>query len=168
LALIARRGLLMADDTFIEGPLYEKRKKVNRDDAGAIAIAGLPSTLVLGGWSARAAASLMATFANGGQIAASGERGGIGGNAGIWTYRARFHTVRRAIEHFLAKRAPLDDASLLMSATSAGPPDHWGPSDCVYRKPHMPLAAGSPSPSVPNTHYFSGHPFRRVLRISSR
>jgi Autotransporter beta-domain len=61
----------------------------NRDDATALTLAGLPSAFVLDGWSARATAGLAATFANGGQVAIGGERGGIGGSAGIWTYRAR-------------------------------------------------------------------------------
>jgi len=63
----------------------------NSDSAGAAAAAAaaIPSILILDGWSARATAGLMAKFSNGAQIAVSGERGGIGGNFGLWTYRAR-------------------------------------------------------------------------------
>ena len=61
----------------------------NSDNADAVAIVGIPSVIVLDGWSARAAGGVAARFGNGGQISIGGERGGIGGNAGIWTYRAR-------------------------------------------------------------------------------
>ena len=59
------------------------------DNADAVAIVGIPSVIVLDGWSARAVGGVAARFDNGGQISIGGERGGIGGNAGIWTYRAR-------------------------------------------------------------------------------
>jgi hypothetical protein len=62
----------------------------NSDSAGAaVALAGIPATVVLDGWSARAVGGIGARFSNGGQITVGGERGGIGGNVGIWTYRAR-------------------------------------------------------------------------------
>ena len=59
------------------------------DSAGAaVATAAIPSALVLDGWSARATGGVAARFSNGGQIAVGAERGGIGGNVGVWTYRA--------------------------------------------------------------------------------
>jgi hypothetical protein len=61
----------------------------NSDNAGPIAIAGIPAAFVLEGWSARATGGIAARFGNGGQITIGGERGGIGGNAGLWTDRAR-------------------------------------------------------------------------------
>ena len=63
----------------------------NSDSAGAAAVAAaaIPSNIILDGWSARAIAGLTAKFSNGAQIAIGGERGGIGGNFGLWTYRAR-------------------------------------------------------------------------------
>jgi hypothetical protein len=62
----------------------------NSDSAGAAtAVAAIPSNLILDGWSARAVGGLMAKFGNGAQIAVGAERGGIGGNFALWTYRAR-------------------------------------------------------------------------------
>lgn len=63
----------------------------NSDSAGALAAAAaaLPANLFLSGWSARAVGGLTARFGNGGQISIGGERSGIGGNFGLWTYRAR-------------------------------------------------------------------------------
>ncbi|MFB9262433.1 Ig-like domain repeat protein [Bradyrhizobium erythrophlei] len=63
----------------------------NNDSAGAVAAAtaALPANLVLSGWSARASGGLTARFDNGAQIAVGGERSGIGGSFGLWTYRAR-------------------------------------------------------------------------------
>lgn len=55
----------------------------------AAAAAALPANLFLSGWSARAVGGLAARFGNGGQISIGGERSGIGGNFGLWTYRAR-------------------------------------------------------------------------------
>src|SRR5262249_53766955 len=60
----------------------------NSDAAGAPAAGAIPSS-VLDGWSARAVGGLTAKFDNGAQIAIGAERGGIGGNFGLWTYRAR-------------------------------------------------------------------------------
>jgi hypothetical protein len=63
-----------------------------RDDAAAIVAAGalpLASTPLLDGGSARAIAGLAAKFADGGTVALGGEYGGIGGNFGFWTFRAR-------------------------------------------------------------------------------
>jgi hypothetical protein len=59
----------------------------NSDSAGAAA-AAIPSNLILDGWSARAVGGLTAKFGNGAQIAVGAERGGIGGNFGLRTYRA--------------------------------------------------------------------------------
>jgi Autotransporter beta-domain/IPT/TIG domain/Putative Ig domain len=59
----------------------------NTDDAQAVgAGAILP---VFDGWSARAIVGIAAQFAGGGQLSVGGERSGIGGNFGLWTYRAR-------------------------------------------------------------------------------
>jgi hypothetical protein len=44
---------------------------------------------VFDGWSARASVGIGAQFANGGQLTLGGERSGLGGNFGLWTYRAR-------------------------------------------------------------------------------
>jgi Autotransporter beta-domain len=60
----------------------------NSDSAGAPAPGAIPF-IVLDGWSARAVGGLTAKFNNGGQIGIGGERSGIGGNFGLWTYRAR-------------------------------------------------------------------------------
>jgi hypothetical protein len=60
----------------------------NSDSAGAAAAAAIPSNLILDGWSARAVGGLTAKFGNGAQIAVGAERGGIGGNFGLRTYRA--------------------------------------------------------------------------------
>jgi hypothetical protein len=62
----------------------------NFDSAtAALAQSGLPGTVVLEGFSARAIGGITAKFANGGQIALGTEYSGIGGNASIWIYRAR-------------------------------------------------------------------------------
>ena len=62
----------------------------NGDSAGATTAATvIPSTLIIDGWSARAVGGLTAKFGNGAQIALGAERGGIGGNFALWTYRAR-------------------------------------------------------------------------------
>jgi Bacterial Ig-like domain (group 3)/Autotransporter beta-domain len=62
----------------------------NTDSAGALAIApAIPTMIVLDGGSARAIGGVAAKFANGAQVAVGGERSGIGGNFGLWTYRAR-------------------------------------------------------------------------------
>ncbi|WP_426426006.1 Ig-like domain repeat protein [Bradyrhizobium genosp. A] len=62
----------------------------NRDDAAQIlALGPLPTIYVLDGWSARALGGVTARFANGGQFALGAERAGLGGNFGLWTYRAR-------------------------------------------------------------------------------
>ncbi|WP_283808449.1 Ig-like domain repeat protein [Bradyrhizobium sp. AS23.2] len=60
----------------------------NGDSAGAPAPGAIPF-VILDGWSARAIGGLTAKFDNGAQIAVGGERSGIGGNFGLWTYRAR-------------------------------------------------------------------------------
>jgi len=60
----------------------------NSDSAGAPAPGAIPF-IVLDGWSARAIAGLTARFDNGAQLAIGGERSGIGGSFGLWTYRAR-------------------------------------------------------------------------------
>ncbi len=60
----------------------------NSDSAGVPAAGAIPF-IVLDGWSARAVGGLTAKFGNGAQIAVGGERSGIGGNFGLWTYRAR-------------------------------------------------------------------------------
>jgi hypothetical protein len=49
----------------------------------------VPTQFVLDGWSARATAGIATRFGNGALIAIGGERGGIGGNFALWTYRAR-------------------------------------------------------------------------------
>ena len=63
----------------------------NGDSAGSgvIAAATIPQNFILDGWSARAVGGFAATFGNGAQIAVGAERGGIGSNFGLWTYRAR-------------------------------------------------------------------------------
>ncbi|SEO08139.1 conserved repeat domain-containing protein [Bradyrhizobium sp. OK095] len=62
----------------------------NRDDAAQLLILGtVPTAYALDGWSARAVGGVTAQFANGGQIALGAERAGLGGNVGLWTYRAR-------------------------------------------------------------------------------
>ncbi|QPF85206.1 Ig-like domain repeat protein [Bradyrhizobium genosp. L] len=62
----------------------------NSDTAtAAIAAPAVPTQFVLDGWSARATAGLAARFVGGGQIAVGAERGGIGGQFALWTYRAR-------------------------------------------------------------------------------
>jgi len=59
----------------------------NTDDA---LIAGAAAVQpVFDGWSARAMLGVGAQFAGGGQFSIGGERSGLGGNFGIWTYRAR-------------------------------------------------------------------------------
>jgi hypothetical protein len=60
----------------------------NSDSAGAPAPGAIPF-IVLDGWSARAIGGLTARFDNGAQLAIGGERSGIGGSFGLWTYRAR-------------------------------------------------------------------------------
>ncbi len=60
----------------------------NSDSAGAPAPGAIPF-IVLDGWSARAIGGLTAKFDNGAQLAIGGERSGIGGSFGLWTYRAR-------------------------------------------------------------------------------
>jgi MtrB/PioB family decaheme-associated outer membrane protein len=60
----------------------------NSDSAG-VPLAGAIPSRVLDGWSARAVGGLTAKFDNGTQIAVGAERGGIGGNFGLWTYQAR-------------------------------------------------------------------------------
>ncbi|WP_167561306.1 hypothetical protein [Bradyrhizobium sp. AS23.2] len=39
-------------------------------------------------WSARAVGGITAQLSNGGQLALGAERAGLGGNFGLWTYRA--------------------------------------------------------------------------------
>jgi hypothetical protein len=55
----------------------------------ALAASGLPGAVVLDGFSARAIGGMTARFGNGGTIALGAEFSGIGGNASVWTYRAR-------------------------------------------------------------------------------
>jgi hypothetical protein len=57
--------------------------------AATATVAALPASLVLDGWSARVTGGFSARFGDGGQFAAGVERGGIGGNIGVWTYRVR-------------------------------------------------------------------------------
>lgn len=62
----------------------------NTDNAiAAVAASGIPDTVVLDGFSARAIGGVTAKFANGGQIALGTEFSGIGANANLWIYRAR-------------------------------------------------------------------------------
>ena len=62
----------------------------NSDNAtAAVAASGIPAKIVLQGWSGRATGGIAANFGDGGQIAIGAERAGIGGNFGLWTYRAR-------------------------------------------------------------------------------
>jgi hypothetical protein len=62
----------------------------NRDDAAQIlALGPIPAIYAFDGWSARAIGGIAAQFANGGQLALGAERAGLGGNFGLWTYRAR-------------------------------------------------------------------------------
>ena len=60
----------------------------NSDSARAPAPGAIPF-IVLDGWSARAIGGLTASFGNGAQLSIGGERSGIGGSFGLWTYRAR-------------------------------------------------------------------------------
>ncbi|MBR1249443.1 Ig-like domain repeat protein [Bradyrhizobium sp. AUGA SZCCT0169] len=53
------------------------------------AVPAIPVINVFDGWSARAIGGLAAKFNNGAQVAIGGERSGIGGSFGLWTYRAR-------------------------------------------------------------------------------
>ena len=53
------------------------------------ALAGVASTPILSGWSARATAGLSARFSNGVTTMIGGEYGGIGSNTQIWTFRGR-------------------------------------------------------------------------------
>jgi hypothetical protein len=61
----------------------------NSDNAGAIVVGAIPTSLFFDGWSARATGGVTARFGNGAQIAVGAERSGIGSNFGLWTYRAR-------------------------------------------------------------------------------
>ncbi|WP_194457828.1 Ig-like domain repeat protein [Bradyrhizobium sp. CCBAU 53421] len=62
----------------------------NRDNAAApIAAPAVPTQFVLDGWSARAIAGIAARFGGGAQVALGAERGGIGGQFALWTYRVR-------------------------------------------------------------------------------
>ncbi|WP_407177962.1 Ig-like domain repeat protein [Bradyrhizobium sp. STM 3562] len=61
----------------------------NTDNAGAPVAPSVPTQFVMDGWSARATAGVATRFANGAQLAIGGERGGIGGNFAVWTYRVR-------------------------------------------------------------------------------
>ncbi|WP_159450493.1 Ig-like domain repeat protein [Bradyrhizobium mercantei] len=62
----------------------------NRDNAAApIAAPAVPTQFVLDGWSARATAGIAARFGDGAQVALGAERGGIGGQFALWTYRVR-------------------------------------------------------------------------------
>ena len=61
----------------------------NSDNAGAIVVGAIPTSLFFDGWSARATGGVTARFGNGVQIAVGAERSGIGCNFGLWTYRAR-------------------------------------------------------------------------------
>jgi len=59
----------------------------NTDDVMAAGAAVLVP--IFDGWSARASVGIGAQFASGGQLTLGGERSGLGGNFGLWTYRAR-------------------------------------------------------------------------------
>jgi hypothetical protein len=62
----------------------------NTDSAGGpVTAPAVPSIYVLQGWSARAVGGVTARFADGAQISVGAERGGIGGDFALWTYRAR-------------------------------------------------------------------------------
>jgi Autotransporter beta-domain/Bacterial Ig-like domain (group 3) len=61
----------------------------NADNAAALVAPAVPTAFVMDAGSARATAGIAAKFGNGAQIAIGGERGGIGGNFALWTYRAR-------------------------------------------------------------------------------
>jgi hypothetical protein len=63
----------------------------NSDSAAVPAVVpgAIPTGLAFDGWSARAVGGFAATFDGGAQLAVGAERGGIGGNVGVWTYRAR-------------------------------------------------------------------------------
>ncbi|WP_024511771.1 Ig-like domain repeat protein [Bradyrhizobium sp. ARR65] len=61
----------------------------NTDNAGAAVAPAVPTQFVMDGWSARATAGVATRFANGAQVAIGSERGGIGGNFAVWTYRVR-------------------------------------------------------------------------------
>ncbi|WP_271582961.1 Ig-like domain repeat protein [Bradyrhizobium sp. CCBAU 45389] len=57
--------------------------------ASALAAATTPPAFLLDGWSARVTGGVAARYDSGAQIAVGVERGGIGGDVGLWTYRAR-------------------------------------------------------------------------------
>jgi hypothetical protein len=62
----------------------------NSDNVTLIAAApAIPVLNVFDGFSARAIGGVAAKFNNGAQVAIGGERSGIGGSFGLWTYRAR-------------------------------------------------------------------------------
>ena len=63
----------------------------NSDSATTLAIVpgAIPTGLAFDGWSARAVGGVAATTDGGAQLTVGAERGGIGGNVGVWTYRAR-------------------------------------------------------------------------------
>jgi outer membrane autotransporter protein len=64
----------------------------NTDSAGAPVVGPavpVPAIFVLDGWSARAVGGVTARFTGGAQISVGAERGGIGGDFALWTYRAR-------------------------------------------------------------------------------
>lgn len=61
----------------------------NGDTASAATLDIVPPAFLLDGWSARVTSGIAARYDNGAQIALGFERGGFGGNVGLWTYRAR-------------------------------------------------------------------------------
>ena len=63
----------------------------NTDSAGPLAVVpgAIPTGLAFDGWSARATGGLTASFNGGAQLTVGAERSGIGGNVGVWVYRAR-------------------------------------------------------------------------------
>ncbi|MBR1194803.1 DUF11 domain-containing protein [Bradyrhizobium sp. AUGA SZCCT0240] len=60
-----------------------------KSDSVALVTPGALPFVVLDGWSARAVGGVTARFDNGAQLAIGGERSGLGGSFGLWTYRAR-------------------------------------------------------------------------------
>ena len=61
----------------------------NTDNIAIVGAGALPVAPAFAGLSARTDVGIAAQFAGGGQLTVGGERSGLGGNFGLWTYRAR-------------------------------------------------------------------------------
>ena len=83
----------------------------NTDNISLAGAAALPVTPVFAGWSARADLGLSAQLASGGQFTVGGERSGLGGAFGRWTYRARASIPFGAQEKVMPARRIESDIS---------------------------------------------------------